>query len=488
MSVRLLWIWVLVESGLSQVLIKNIVFDDVQLSKIVFFDNTTLYDDVTFLDQTVQNLTLKSDQQDVVNATESPEIPEALFLDLLLIADLSMYYKFSELYPYNSNSAYFALQDYLRVIFDQIYSIYYRLIFFEKTRIFLRLAGTLPIFRVDDCPLQRISNANYSDTNETTHISLIPDFSSVDALDSVHTIHDWLQEHKAVLPKYDHAIVFTRRDLMSQNNESATQGMAYVRAMCRGEDSVSVVEDVGGLTTVAIAAHEMAHSLGSFHDGAGNSSICGPALNFLMAPQTSGNELNQNFGNSFLLSECSLEHIEDFLKSSESDCLKKNIARARPDVTSKRRTKKAGEIFDRTMQCRIAFGNSYGKCSRNDFSYWKVDPCRRLWCQNRKKPRYSTCETKAFLPVMDGTACGIGKWCLRGDCIKNENYMTEECIDLREDYCRRFKQGDQRRYCVAKSIKGICCRTCQHYDPDVKKISKLRSKEVTRRLIIKTDL
>lgn len=50
-----------------------------------------------------------------------------------------------------------------------------------------------------------------------------------------------------------------RYDLLTHSNESATQGMAYVRAMCRGSDSASVVEDIGGLTTAIIAAHEIIH-------------------------------------------------------------------------------------------------------------------------------------------------------------------------------------------------------------------------------------
>lgn len=35
--------------------------------------------------------------------------------------------------------------------------------------------------------------------------------------------------------------------------------MAYVKAMCRGPNSISVIEDVGGLSTSTIAAHEIAH-------------------------------------------------------------------------------------------------------------------------------------------------------------------------------------------------------------------------------------
>lgn len=35
--------------------------------------------------------------------------------------------------------------------------------------------------------------------------------------------------------------------------------MAYVGAMCRVAESASVVEDIGGMATAVIAAHELAH-------------------------------------------------------------------------------------------------------------------------------------------------------------------------------------------------------------------------------------
>lgn len=130
--------------------------------------------------------------------------------------------------------------------------------------------------------------------------------------------------------------------------------MAYVRAMCRGADSASVVEDIGGLATAVVAAHEMAHSLGAFHDGAvsytmlppldagdritrrksgdgnetdsngdggnqtastdGESMMCSARHNYLMAPSSSGNELNANFHHAFRLSACSTRAIDEFLR------------------------------------------------------------------------------------------------------------------------------------------------------------------------------
>lgn len=55
-------------------------------------------------------------------------------------------------------------------------------------------------------------------------------------------------------------------------------------------------------------------SLGAFHDGSGNSSECPGRHNYLMSPSTSGNENNERFSNSFLLSQCSVEQVEEFLK------------------------------------------------------------------------------------------------------------------------------------------------------------------------------
>jgi hypothetical protein len=83
---------------------------------------------------------------------------------------------------------------------------------------------------------------------------------------------------------------------------------------------------------------------------------------------------------------------------------------------------KIGERFDKTRQCQIAFGVDYGVCSSKDFSSrWSGDICRRLWCKNRKAHRFDSCETKAFLPMMDRTNCGYNKWCISGVCVRKQD-------------------------------------------------------------------
>ncbi|KAI6241964.1 ADAM family mig-17 [Aphelenchoides fujianensis] len=222
--------------------------------------------------------------------------------------------------------------------------------------------------------------------------------------------------------------------------------MAYVRAMCRGPDSTSVVEDVGGFATAVIAAHELAHNLGAFHDGSGNSSECAGRANFLMSPTTSGNEQSERFGNSVLLSECSVRQIEEFLESPDSDCLrwpKRKEESKVPRWTPERQP--PGVVFDRTQQCRVAFGPNYGVCTVRSTKS-RLQSAKRttfaagLWCKNRAEHRFNSCETRAYLPLMDGTPCGNRKHCMSGSCVQDEGAarLDETCIDIRVDYCRKF--------------------------------------------------
>ncbi len=315
--------------------------------------------------------------------------------------------------------------------------------------------------RPEDCPLRgglyypesnasAATNLSYVDSIDLTHdsnstldlidavgrmppVEPIREWKRFDGLEAVHAVHEWALRHGESLPNpFHHVLVITKLDLLSQkNNDSSTQGMAYVRSMCRGAESASVVEDIGGLATSAIAAHELVHSLGAFHDGssgggsesatAGN---CSAKDGYLMAPSSSsGNDLTKSLAKSFQLSECSQSEVEQFLNSTDADCLWTSYEANSSNL--RRETRKLGERFSLTRQCQIAFGSpKYAHCRNNRDGagrrYYYVppgaDPCRRLWCKNRGLGRHAPCETKAFLPLADGSECGEGRWCISGSC------------------------------------------------------------------------
>uniref|UniRef100_A0A915EHQ0 Peptidase M12B domain-containing protein n=1 Tax=Ditylenchus dipsaci TaxID=166011 RepID=A0A915EHQ0_9BILA len=338
-------------------------FANVTFSKtMVFTENTSLIEDINLLEHIFEN-------QKKINLSTTP-IPQngtkskseaPLELNLLLVADHSLYEAFVELQHGDEFAAYHSLNLYLNGIFEQLRTIFNRWNFFGTQKVKLRLAGTIPILRPEDCPLrgplvkQRYQDylyyTNNSNSSMTTTLSMSSDYfdgppianttanatndqeqphdpfnrtmlnrhhswKSIDGLEAVHLIHEWAEKHTFLMPAYEHMVVFTRLDLLSQANDSATQGMAYVGAMCMGTDSASVVEDVGGLSSAAIAAHEMVHSLGAFHDGwTGN---CSGKDNFLMAPTSSGSEFGKTFDNAFLLSECSTKEVEEYLRGGTS--------------------------------------------------------------------------------------------------------------------------------------------------------------------------
>ncbi|VDN58856.1 unnamed protein product [Dracunculus medinensis] len=152
-------------------------------------------------------------------------------------------------------------------------------------------------------------------------------------------VQRWLLNYSQWLPKHNHAVFLTKYDLLASKGDSSTQGMAYVGTMCHIGDSVSIVEDIGGMATAIVAIHEIVHSLGAYHDGINLSEDCDERMNYIMAPLISGSEDEQKFSNSFKLSKCSIRQIEMFLASLP------------------------GELITKQRQCAISFGSHYGICA-----------------------------------------------------------------------------------------------------------------------------
>ncbi|VBB26527.1 unnamed protein product [Acanthocheilonema viteae] len=327
-----------------------------------------------------------------------------------MVADYSVYNNFLDIVRGDEYSALFATKDYLYAIFEQVRSIYDSNGLFENVPVTLNLASTMTIIREDDCPLAPFLNqTKLNNLENITRQNL-----QMSGLDAVNYVQKWVAAYSQWIPAHNHIIVLTRIDLLSPRGDSSTQGMAYIGVMCHVAESASVVEDIGGMATAVIAAHELAH-----------------------------------------------RHAFIIYLNGTADCLLRSKSRERRlRRTSQRKHRKPGEVLVQQNQCKIAFGPHYSVCPRKE--YLSKDPCRRLWCQNRQLRKTDPCETKLYLPLLDGTKCGPDKWCLGGNCIAT-NKEKENCADLNSSMCVKLPDEKLRKYCHSKQFRSLCCVTCSHF-------------------------
>ena len=70
-----------------------------------------------------------------------------------------------------------------------------------------------------------------------------------------------------------------------------------------------------------------------------------------------------------------------------------------------------GLTYDTNFQCQLVFGPSSRVCP-----YMPV--CKRLWC-TADLGESDGCRTQ-HMPWADGTTCGRGRWCIKGECVRKE--------------------------------------------------------------------
>ncbi|XP_067650833.1 metalloprotease mig-17-like [Haliotis asinina] len=249
------------------------------------------------------------------------------------------------------------------------------------------------------------------------------------------------------LPSTHHEEVPQMRDLWSSLGGSSVVGLAYVDSLCLSF-SASVNENLFVGHEGKVAAHELGHSIGAFHDGQEG---CDDRDVFIMAafiitPDRIPDSLLEN---AYRFSPCSIAKFNTSLRSAScthQDSSSTNIHNG-----------PAGQLFNADEQCRVIYGSNSSFCRRETSQLENCfdSMCAALLCVNPTIP--SQCSSVSPMPR---TSCGSGKWCEAGRCVANtEAPTTVEGCPQGDDPTFACDAAECPNYsAVVKSV--LCCNTC----------------------------
>ena len=421
------------------------------------------------------------------------QVTQDVYVDVVALVDYGVYTAWYDRSKENSAS------DKKRDTLDAIYQYYafvsngmnmmYRSITSLSYTIHIRLAAIIVS--------ETASASPWTETIRKSSSGGKPD--TVDAVFALLKLKMWVKENTAILPPYDHVMLFCGYDLTTATDGNVVAGLSGTGVLClKNGRASSIVEDMGGFQCVKTAAHELGHNMGAKHDGDGNN--CDYLDGYIMSPGNH-NYTERNKLNGWRFSACSVNYFNTFFTKTlktpgGSRCLyqTETIRSEVPSVASLM----PGQIYGADEQCRQIFGPSSYVCRTLLVNVSNF--CPTMWCR-------STSKTCARLVAARGTSCGNKRWCVAGQCVydrsaplvldncplgnnphKREN--GKNCItdineapglcyqaEVRKDCCSacaaqyrtvlNCEYGDKVSgckplFCRSVSNRQSCCRTCRY--------------------------
>ncbi|RUS69838.1 hypothetical protein EGW08_022397, partial [Elysia chlorotica] len=202
----------------------------------------------------------------------------------------------------------------------------------------------------------------------------------------------------------------------------------------------------------AVMAHELGHCLGSQHDGL-TRGFCRDEQQFIMAAFFGGNVPQQNVGNPFRFSKCSIQYFQAALQ--DKNCLRRDDFRGSPLPST---TPLVGQQFSLDQQCDSFFRGS--KACREQITLsagsW-AEICRNALC-------LFPGPTEFCFPLtpLEFTSCGNRKWCRSGFCVESAD-APEKPVDCPAgDNSKKSCDVNSCSTSYDDSTRFIeCCDTCR---------------------------
>ncbi|XP_052281136.1 uncharacterized protein LOC127878647 [Dreissena polymorpha] len=291
----------------------------------------------------------------------------------------------------------------------------------------------------------------------------------------------WANTNLANKHKYDHAMMFSAYDMGALNGntfEAGVAGLAYTPGVC-GSQRYSIVEDHFNAIVGTVAAHELGHNLNASHDGNGNN--CIPNDNYIMAAESSVNQKDAAVNlRLFRFSNCSIAYFTNYMTKlnteTNGNCLKNLTSNYNTSDLDPYLSDLAGQVYPPDKQCEMEVGPKsalYRAVYSSNFS----SICTTMACSIPGSNQYSA--KIAF----DGTTCGSGKICQKGECVSMEKapkFSDEMCPfgdtpyslhGSTETCLQKMGTVDTSYHCYIDEDRKQCCATCEKHRLDNIKIS-----------------